>query len=144
MSKWLLRKASGSRAKYKSNGDFSDNRNSSENVDFDNLPLKESMRNKNYHKTYLDTTLVKRWLNSKLGQDFDSIYSEFLTRIQPKYLDEYRDCIFWYVAKSEDVEIKENGDVWGKWYGQFVKLPYSRQMTFYVNPTTNKLIRISK
>ncbi|WP_299114388.1 hypothetical protein [uncultured Winogradskyella sp.] len=144
MSKWLIRKASGSRSKYKSNGDYSDNRNSGGSLEFDNLPQRESMRNKNNHKTYLDTTLVKRWLNSKIGQDFDTIYSEFLTRIQPKYLDEYRECIYWYVTKAEDVEIKKNGEIWGKWYGQFVKLPYSRQMSFYVHPITNKLVKLLK
>ena len=142
MSKWLIRKTSGSRSKFKSNGDYSDNRNSKKAVDFENLPQKESMRNKNYHNTYLDTTLVKRWLHSKVGQNFDDIYSEFLTRVQPKYLDEYRDCIYWYVEKKENVEIKENGEIWGKWYGQDVKLPYSMQMTFYVDPTTNELQKI--
>ena len=142
MSKWLIRKTSGSRSKFKSNGDFSDNRNSKKSIDFENLPQKESIRNKNQHKTYLDTSLVKRWLHSKIGQNFDEIYSEFLTRVQPKYLEEYRDCIYWYVEKKENVEIKDNGEIWGKWHGQKVKLPYSIQMTFYINPTTNKLIRI--
>lgn len=142
MSNWLLRKTSGSRSKFKSNGDYADDRNSKKAVDFDNLPQQESMRNRNYHKTYLDTTLVKRWLQSKVGQNFDDIYSEFLTRVQPKYLDEYRDCIYWYVEKKENVIIKENGEVWGKWYGQDVKLPYSMQMTFYVDPTTNELKKI--
>ncbi len=142
MSKWLIRKTSGSRSKFKSNGDYSDNRSSKKVMDLDNLPQKESMRNKNYHNTYLDTILVKRWLYSKVGQDFDDIYSEFLTRVQPKYLEEYRDCIYWYVEKKENVVIKENGEVWGKWYGQDVKLPYSMQMTFYVDPTTNDLKKI--
>ena len=105
LSKWLIRKTSGSRSKFKSNGDYSDNRNSKKAGDFENLPQKESMRNKNYHNTYLDTTLVKRWLHSKVGQNFDDIYSEFLTRVQPKYLDEYRDCIYWYVEKKENVEM---------------------------------------
>ena len=142
MNKWLIRKTSGSRSKFKSNGDYSDDRHSKEAIDFDDLPQKESIRNKNYHKTYLDTTLVKRWLYSKVGQNFDDIYSEFLNRIQPKYLDEYRDCIYWYVEKKENVEIKENGEIWGKWYGQDVKLPYSMQMTFYVDPISNELKKI--
>jgi len=142
MNKWLIRKTSGSRSRFKSNGDYSDDRNSKKAVDNDNLPQHESMRNKNYHKTYLDTTLVKRWLQSKVGQNFDDIYSEFLSRIQPKYLDEYGDCIYWYVEKKENVEIKENGEIWGKWYGQDVRLPYSMQMTFYVDPISNKLKKI--
>ncbi|WP_422351577.1 hypothetical protein [Flagellimonas sp.] len=57
-------------------------------------------------------------------------------------MDEYRDCIYWYVEKKENVEIKENGEIWGKWYGKEVKLPYSSQMTFYVDPSTNELKKI--
>lgn len=143
MEKWLLRKISGSRSKFKLDGDYSDDRNSKKAVGFENLPQKESMRNKNCHKTYLDTTLVKRWLQSKVGHNFDDIYSEFLARIQPKYLDEYRDCIYWYVEKKENIEIKENGEIWGKSDGQSLKLPYSIQMTFYVDPITNELKKIN-
>ena len=142
MSKWLLRKASGSRARLKFKGDYSENRNSKGKDDFDNLPQKESIGSKKYHKSYLDTTLVKRWLNSQIDRDFDIIHSEFLTRIQPKYLDEYRDCIFWYVEKKENVEIQTNGEIWGKWFGKPVKLPHSMQMKFYVDPVTNKLKKI--
>jgi len=144
MSKWLLRKASGSRAQYKSQGDYAAFRHAKKDVDFEHLPQKESMRNKHPHHTYLDTTLVKRWLYSKVGQDFDEVYAEFLTRIQPKYLEEYRSCIYWYVAPKEQVDIRANGEIWGKWEGRPVKLPYSRQMTFYVNPHTNVLLKLPK
>ncbi len=53
MSKWLIRKTSGSRSRLKSNGDYSDNRNSKKSIDFEDLPQKESMRDKNYHYSYL-------------------------------------------------------------------------------------------
>ncbi len=141
MSKWLIRKVSGSRGRMKITGDYSDTRNC-KTGEIDNLPKRESMQNKNVSKKLLDTTLVKRWLNSKVGSDFDEIYSEFLTRIQPKYLDEYRDCIFWYVEKKENIEILNNGEIWGKNEGVPVKLPYSVQGKFYVNPETNKLARL--
>jgi hypothetical protein len=142
MNKWLIRKTSGSRSRLKSNGDYSDDRNSKKAVDYNDLPQNESIRNKNYHHTHLDTTLVKRWLHSQVGLNFDDIYSEFLRRIQPKYLDEYRECIYWYVAKKENFEIKENGEVWIKCFGQDVKLTSSMRMSFYVDPTSNKLKKI--
>ncbi|AEL25357.1 hypothetical protein [Cyclobacterium marinum] len=46
MEKWLLRKISGSRSKFKLDGDYSDDRNSKKAVGFENLPQKESIRNK--------------------------------------------------------------------------------------------------
>lgn len=139
MSKWLIRKVSGSRRKYVLAGDYADTRHS-KRPNLDDLPKRESMSN-NQH-SYLDTRLVKRWLHSKVGQDFDQVYAEFLTRIQPKYLDKYRECIFWYVEKN--TEIKENGEVWGKWDGNPVKLPYSQQCKFYIHPDTNKLERLKQ
>ena len=139
MSKWLLRKTSGSRSRYKSDGDYSDNRHARKSIDLESSPQSESMRGKNHHNTYLDTTLVKRWLYSKVGEDFDIVYSEFLTRIQPKYLDEYRHCIYWYVEKKENVEVKENGEVWSNWHGKSVKLLCS---SFYVDPETNELRKL--
>ena len=96
--------------------------------------------------THLDTSLVKRWLYSKVGIDFNLIYSEFLTRIQPKYLDEYRDCIYWFVSKRELTEIDANGEVWGKHIhdgGVLIKLPNNTVSTFFVHPDTNLLCRIS-
>ena len=139
MSKWLIRKTSGSRKKYTISKDYAETRNAKK-ADLDNLPKQESMSN-NRH-SYLDTTLVKRWLYAKVGQDFDSIYAEFLTRIQPKYLDQYRDCIFWYVEK--DVEFKENGEIWGTFNGNPVKLPYTQNAKFYIHPETHTLERLSK
>lgn len=138
MSKWLIRKASGSRRRYKLGGDYSDTRNSKVSS-LDDLPKKEEMSHNGH--TNLDTTPVKRWLHSKVGKDFDQIYAEFLTRIQPKYLDKYRECIFWYVEKN--IEIKGNGEIWGERDGQPVKVPYSRQAKFYVHPDTNKLVRFA-
>jgi len=141
MSKWLIRKASGSLARHKIKGDYSESRNSKKDT-IENLPKRESIGGKKTHKSYLDTTLVKRWLHSKVGCDFDDVYSEFLTRIQPKYLEEYRDCIFWYVEKREFVEIQENGEVWGKIDGNPIRLPISIQGRFYVHPETNNLERL--
>lgn len=134
MSKWLLRKASGSRAKYKTKGDFSNNRNGRSDA-FENLPQKESMQGKNAKTTFLDTALVNRWLQSKIDQNFDTVYAEFLTRIQPKYLDEYRNCIFEYLEPSKTV-IFEKEIIFGTLHDSRVVLPYGKKK-LYVDPVSN-------
>ena len=145
MTKWLIRKASGSRARHKIKGSFSDQRNTKRySSEFDNLPQKESMGGKSTHHSYLDTDLVGRWLHSQVGQDFDDVYSAFLARIQPKYLEQYRECIYWYVEDKKDIEIKENGEVWGKWHHKSVRLPYYGQEAFYVHPITNRLQKVER
>lgn len=144
MSKWLIRKTSGSLSKHKSKGDYADHRHGRKEVDFEQLPQHESMRHKGAHHTYLDTSLVKRWLHSKVGEPFDQVYSEFLTRVQPKYLDEYKDSIYWYVAPQAHVEVKPNGEVWGKSYGRPVQLPHGGHLIFYVDPDTGVLMRKDK
>lgn len=96
-------------------------------------------------KSYLDTSLIKRWLSSKVGCDFDAVYSEYLSRLQPKYRDEYKNMIFGYIHRKESVTIKENGEVWGKHgssNGTPVRLPYWKDERFYVDPATNKVCRI--
>jgi hypothetical protein len=136
-NKWLLRKASGSRARHQVKGDYKNDAQRLVDL-YDDLPEREAMKQS---RSYLDTSLVKRWLYSKVGQDFDRVYAEFLTRLQPKYKDEYRDCIYWYVERKELVTIQTNGEVWGKTRSDAVpvKLPNSMQSRFYVNPDSNVL-----
>lgn len=140
-TKWLLRKASGSRARYKTKGNYSDDKQHVIDV-YDDLPTHESMKQS---RSYLDVSIIKRWLYSKVGYDFDEVYSECLSRVQPKYRDEYRDSIFGYIHRKEWITIKENGEVWGKeGYsgGSPVKLPYFHDERFYIDPLTNKVCRI--
>lgn len=94
MSKWLIRKTSGSRTKYKMKGDYADIRNRKKSM-LEDLPHKEPMRRnyRNDHFSYLNTSPVRWWLNTKAGNDFDTVCSEFLTRIQPKHLERYPICI---------------------------------------------------
>jgi hypothetical protein len=135
MSKWLLRKASGSRAKYKETGDFSSRRKSKYTEDLDDLPVRESIQGKNSKKTYLDTTLVNRWLQTKINLNFDDVYAEFLTRIQPKYLDAYRNCIFEYIEPGKTV-VFEDELVFGTSHDTRIKLPYGKKK-LYVDPVSN-------
>ena len=140
-SKWLLRKASGSRAMYKVKGKYSDDKLRTPDV-YADLPVHESIKQS---KSYLDTSLIKKWLYSKVGCDFDDVYSEYLNRLQPKYREQYRDRIFGYIHRRDSVTIKENGEVWGRHgssNGHPVKLPYWKDERFYVDPLTNKVCKI--
>ncbi len=126
-NKWLLRKVSGSRGKYTYKPDYSDFRNQ-KNKSGDSLPYRESMHKNRW--TWLDTSLVKRWLYQQVGQNFDLVYANFLKRIQPKYLAQYRDCIFFYVKKAHEVQLEEKGE-----------LTFSRRYKFFINPVNNCLER---
>jgi len=99
-NKWLLRKISGSRGRYAIKPDYSETRHK-KYQSIEDLPKRESIGKGH---SFLDTSLVKRWLYKQVGRNFDEIYSEFLTRIQPKYKEKYKNCIYDYVARfnSED------------------------------------------
>jgi hypothetical protein len=107
-NKWLLRKVSGSRGKYTHKPDFADTRHE-KSTQAEILPFRKSMRKRG--GTHLDTTLVKRWLHGQVGRNFDLVYSDFLKRIQPKYLESYKECIFYYVTKAHELIFDENGVV---------------------------------
>ncbi len=133
---YLLRKVAGSRARHTVKPDYCDTRSTRGSHDMLDAPSWESMRRSGH--TYLDTTPVKRWLYSQVEHDFDGVYSEFLQRIQPKYRDGYRDCIFWYTIRKECVEITEQGLL-------LIHPPAlypTRHARFYVDPATNRLRRI--
>jgi len=98
--KWLLRKVSGSRGRFAFKPDYSATRHKKQ-LNLEELPQREGMGRGH---SYLDTTLVKRWLYKQEGRNFDAVYSDFLKRVQPKYLDAYKDCIFEYVDKPEDTK----------------------------------------
>jgi hypothetical protein len=139
-NKYLLRKRSGSRSHLKINWkdyDRSEHIGNFLNEDIeDKFPKKESMLTKN--KNGIDTGLIKRWLNSKIGKGFDSIYSEFLDRIQPKYKEEYKDSIFNYAIKPNLVIIN-NGKV-------YQKEPYTQSIRevkgYYFHPITKILYKV--
>jgi len=136
--KWLLRKSSGSKSKYQIKGDYTNDKVANLNL-HDELPMRE--RVKTAH-SYLDTSLVKKWLKNYIDKDFDFVYAEFLKRIQPKYLDEYKHCIFWYTEPKASVSFDEEGNVYGIWNGKIMQLPISMQSSFYVDPENNLLKRI--
>ena len=103
-TKWLLRKVSGSRAKFTVKPDYCETRYK-KHRGFETLPMRESMSKSK--RTYLDTSLIYRWLHSQVGKPFDVVYSEYLRRIQPKYLHSHRQTIFCYVDQPSMQEFDE-------------------------------------
>jgi hypothetical protein len=140
-TKWLLRKSSGSRARYKLKGRYADDKLPITDIYADLTPH-ESIKQS---RSYLDTSLIKKWLYSKVGTDFNDVYSEYFSRLQRKYRDEYRDRIFGYIHRKDSITIKENGAIWGKngsSNGSPVKLPYWKDERFYVDTKTNKVCKV--
>lgn len=139
--KYLLRKKSGSRNHTKIN--WRNYERTLKNENFLEPEVEEKIETKSScvtkNKNGIDTSLVNKWLYSQIGNHFDDIYSEFLDRIQAKYKDQYKECIFWYAKKSNEIYI-ENEIVYLK------HTPYCKITTvisgFYFHPETNILCRI--
>lgn len=148
--KWLVSrmKTSGSKRRYVGSFDYSDSRNSRRKQDIEELPTRESMsKNFQFYNGKINTDLLKRFLRTKVGENWDDVYSEVIERI-PSRLQGFKYCIYWYVA--DKVEIKE-GTIWNLRDNHFIDLDTSdhysfkmnyRYMEFYVDPKTNKLVRI--
>lgn len=129
-NKWLLRKVSGSRGKYTYKPDYADFRNKKQDQ-FAPYPQKQPMGK---GRTWLDTSLVKRWLHSQTQRNFNDVYAAFLRRIQPKYLENYRDCIYYYVDKPGEVSYKTTNP----------KQVAPGRKPFYIDPESNLLEKYSQ
>ncbi len=78
-----------------------------------------------------------------MGLNYDLVYSEFIKRIQPKYREEYKDCIYRYVVKAKDVVVKDSGEIKQlARYGRMEVKIYPHYLPFYVCPKTNILKRV--
>jgi len=140
--KWLLRKQAQSKASRKWNPRYADERIARHfDTDYlDELPQREGMSRKS---KYLETGLIKRWLHTQIGRDFDNVYADYLTRIQPKYRDAYADAIFYYVARNLHWE----GDyLYGNFFKEQRRMIIAKKngfstntKIFYINPSTNRL-----
>ena len=76
-------------------------------------------------------------MQTKVSQDFDAVYAEFLTRIQPKYLDEYRNCIYQYI-EPKNTTVIEGTKVFGTFHDSRIQLP-SGKKKLYVDPVSNQI-----
>lgn len=90
--KYLHRKER--RSEYKG---WSDN-NTEKNIDlFSELPMRQS--NKKHQYGSYDPTPLREFLYSKLGLDWNDIYSEVIKKIEPKFRHEIDRTLDWMVYK---------------------------------------------
>lgn len=154
--RWLISrlKTSGSRRDRLMNGNYAADRHLQKNIGFDDLPSHESIKStRKFYDGKINYGLLVRFLRGQVGNNWDDIYSEIISRIPTKLLD-YKEMIFWFVA--DKVEIID-GRPWNKESQQFIWTEghiesvhfTERKMQpelkeFYVDPLTNKLIRIEQ
>ena len=146
--RWLISvmKTSGSKRKYVVNGSFSDERNTKKYQYIKNLPNHESIGTTwNIYNGKLNFGLLVRFLRGQVGNDWDEVYSEIISRIPTKLLD-YKEIIFRFVADKIELidgrpyNKKRNKFIWTPEEGEFnIDLDNS---DFYVCPLTNKLLRV--
>ncbi len=143
-------KTSGSKRERVGSFDYSDTRNSKSKNKVEDLPTHESMyKNFQFYNGKINTDLLKRFLRTRIGQNWDNVYSEIIERI-PTKLQDYKYCVYWYVA--DKVEIRE-GQIWNLKDNAFIPTNndelYShwsknfRYMEFYVDPESNELVKIN-
>jgi hypothetical protein len=145
--RWLISrmKTAGSRRRHLLNGSFSeDDRAASKRGDPDTMPQRESIRStRPFYNGKINYGLLVRFLRSQAGNDWDQAYSEIIARIPSKLLD-YKEMVYWFVA--DKVEIMD-GQIWNKKTQKFIwttgVYDFSKQrIEFYVDPETNRLVRI--
>jgi hypothetical protein len=147
-------KTSGSKRERVENGRYADDRHLQKTNNYEDLPCHQRIKStEKFGNGKINYGLLVRFLRSQVGNDWDEVYSEIISRIPTKLLD-YRDMVYWFVA--DKVEFSD-GRPWNKKTQQFIwtgekfgpvhhteiKLaPEFRE--FYVDPETNKLIRIQQ
>ncbi|MGB8194114.1 MAG: hypothetical protein WCF67_19435 [Chitinophagaceae bacterium] len=137
-------KTSGSRRKYVGSFSYSEERKSIKQLDLDNLPQRESIKSSDkFYYGKINFGLLVRFLRRQVGQDWDLVYSEIISRI-PTKLQDRRDMIYWFVA--DKVEMVD-GNPWNKRSQRMIWTNGVRDFSkeykeFYVDPSTNKLVRV--
>jgi len=75
------------------------------------LPKKESIK-KVYRYNYLDFTPLSEFLEAKIGENWDAVYSEILTKIKPKFRYQLEQSFEWLLY---DVCYTEDFKPYGNW-----------------------------
>jgi hypothetical protein len=153
--RWLISKMKTSESKrdHLVNGTYADERNTKKYANLENLPSHESIKKTgNFYNGRINTELLVRFLRGQIGNDWDTVHSEIISRIPARLLD-YKEIAIWYV--SDKVELKD-GNLWDLRKQKYIYTGGERRHTphsaksltehtteFYVDPGTNKLMHIS-
>lgn len=76
------------------------NRQKAKYIDPDNLPRRESMRYNSRkcwetHRNFVNWDHMKKYFKSKVGEHWDDVYSDMLSKLKEKYKYEYRENTKW-------------------------------------------------
>ena len=149
-----MMKTSGSKRKYITNGSYAVERHLQNRTELEELPKHGSIKStQKFYNGKVNYGLLVRFLRGQVGNDWNEVYSEIISRIPTKLLD-YKEMVYWFVA--DQVEIID-GRPWNKksqrfiWTGEDYEAvhhtKYKEQpefIEFYVDPDTAKLVRIEK
>lgn len=93
-----------------------------------------------FYNGKINTSLLKRFLETKVGQDWNEVYEEVQQRI-PTKLREYHQVVFWYVADKIEIIDSKVFDLREQMFINFEKLyvPETVHKEFIVNPLNNRL-----
>ena len=148
-------KTSGSKREHLQNGNYSEERHLQKTFDIEDLPSHESIKaTQKLYNGKVNLGPLVRFLRGQVGNNWDDIYSEIISRIPTKLLD-HRDVVFWFVA---DKVAFVDGRPWNKksqqfiWTGEAVSASFHwtefksqpQFIEFYVHPGTNKLVQIEQ
>ncbi len=104
-------KTSGSKRARILNGSYAEDRHLQKSSEMEELPIHESIKSTyKFYNNKINYGLLVRFLRKQVGNDWDEVHSEIISRIPTKLLD-YKEMIYWFVA--DKVEIK-NGRPWNK------------------------------
>lgn len=144
--RWLISKlkTSGSKRERLLSGDYSDTRNSKQQVAMEFLPTHEGMgKSMQFYNGKINYGLLVRFLRGNVGKEWKIVHEEILQRI-PSNLSEYKECIYWFVADIIEVH---DGKLWDRRTQKFlqsstdgyVTLHYPKE--FYVDPVSGILLK---
>lgn len=75
-------KTSGSKRERVANGRYADERHLQDNFEFDELPKHESIKStRKFYNGKINYGLLVRFLRGQVGNDWDVVYSEIISRI---------------------------------------------------------------
>jgi|GEM_PF-3717642 len=102
-------KTSGSKRDHLINGRFADERNTKKYSQIEMLPQHESVKKTGeFYNGRINTQLLIRFLRGQIGKDWDSVYSEIISRIPTRLLD-YKEIALWYVADKVEFKMGDFG-----------------------------------